>query len=187
MNCTADIFRQGINGFTLVELIITLAIAAIITTMAVPSFQAMIRKNRMATQTNEFISALHLARSEAVKQGQRITICKSTNSTASSPACDTSNSIGWDRGWIVFVDGDEDAALDTTEVILHIHGSLGGGNHLTGNTNVADYISYAPNGMTELITGALQMGTITLCHPPKARQIIISSTGRARTEKADCS
>ncbi|ADJ28935.1 GspH/FimT family pseudopilin [Nitrosococcus watsonii] len=175
------------TGFTLVELVITLAIAAIITTMAVPSFQEMIRKNRMATQTNEFIAALHLARSEAIKRGQRITVCKSTNSTTSSPTCNTSNSTGWDRGWIVFVDGDENAALATTEIILQVHGSLEGGNRLTGNTNVADYISYVPNGMTQLTGGAIQMGTVTLCHPPKANQIIINNTGRVHSTEASCS
>lgn len=181
------IFRRSVTGFTLVELIITLAIAAIITTMAIPSFQQTIRNNRMVTQTNEFIAALNLARSEAARRGQRITVCKSTNSTAASPACNTSNSTGWDSGWIVFVDTDRDADLDTGETIIRVHGALEGGNKLTGNTNLAHYISYAPNGMTQLISGAIQMGTLTLCHPPKARQIIINSTGRIRSEEATCS
>ncbi|KFI22030.1 GspH/FimT family protein [Nitrosococcus oceani] len=187
MNRTADIFRQGTNGFTLAELIIALAIAGIITTMAVPSFQGAIRNNRISTQANEFITALHFARSEAVKRRQRITICKSANSTAASPACNTVNSTGWDKGWVVFVDEDEDASLDTTETVLRVHGPLEGGNRLTGNTNVANYISYAANGTAQLTSGAIQMGTITLCHPPKARQIVINSTGRIRSEETTCS
>lgn len=56
------------NGFTLVELMVTVAVLAILSTIAYPSFQSTIRSNRVATTTNELIASLALARSEAIKK-----------------------------------------------------------------------------------------------------------------------
>ncbi len=60
------------KGFTLLELIVTLAVVAIVLTMGIPSFQALIRDNRLIALTNEFIGAMHLTRSEAIKRNHRV-------------------------------------------------------------------------------------------------------------------
>ncbi|MEE4379215.1 MAG: GspH/FimT family pseudopilin, partial [Candidatus Competibacteraceae bacterium] len=82
------------NGFTLLELMVTMAIAAIVLTVAVPSFQGIILNNRIASHTNDFASSLNLARSEAVKRARRTVLCKSSDGAT----CDTS-SAGWEQGW----------------------------------------------------------------------------------------
>ncbi len=162
---------QAPKGFSLLELVITLAIAAIVVGVAAPSFSSMIQDNRLSSQSRDIISALNLARSEAIKRGTRVALCKSANSS------DCTTDGNWAQGWIVFVDGDEDRARnDDDETILRVHGSLAGNNSLIGNRNVEDYIAYAPDGRS------VQPGTLSLCDSrkdnDKGRAIRISFTGR---------
>ncbi len=162
---------QAPKGFSLLELVITLAIAAIVVGVAAPSFSSMIQDNRLSSQSRDIISALNLARSEAIKRGTRVALCKSANSS------DCTTDGNWAQGWIVFVDGDEDQARDDDdETILRVHGSLAGNNSLIGNHNVANYIAYAPDGRS------VQAGTLSLCDSrkdnDKGRAIRISFTGR---------
>jgi len=97
--------RGSTAGFTLIELIIVVALAAIIMTLAVPSFQTMVANNRITAHTNELVMAINLARSEAVKGNVRVILCRSANPTASPPACGGSAN-NWTTGWIVFASGD---------------------------------------------------------------------------------
>ena len=166
-------------GFTLVELIITIAIAAIVLVLGVPSFQDTIRNNQLATQTNQFVSALNLARSEAIKRGVRVTLCIS----ADAQNCTADDEHGYEQGWIIFVDPNNKATVDVGEEIIRVFGAIASmGMKVHGNSHIANSISYKANGMT----GLADAGTLTLCKAPKARQIVISSTGRVRIQEATC-
>ncbi|MFZ1829000.1 MAG: GspH/FimT family pseudopilin [Candidatus Competibacteraceae bacterium] len=171
-------------GFTLTELIITVAIAAIVIAIGVPAFQDTMRSNRMVTHTNDFIGSLNLARSEAIKRGRRVALCKSTDGAACT------NADNWEKGWIVFVDVNNNAAVDAGEVVIRAHGPLDGDNTLKQEvgTSVSNYISYSPDGFTRLINGAFQAGTLSfdLCSGGQKNEIILSSTGRARLRKVSC-
>lgn len=172
------------RGFTLIELIVTLALAAILLTIGVPAFQEMIRNNRAAVHANEFMSALNVARSEAIKRGQRVVLCKSSDGAS----CATTNL--WDQGWIVFVDTDNDAGVDAGETIIRVYGALKGDNTLQGSTDVADYISYSPDGIARLTSGTALAAdtklTFELCVSGKKNAIEINQTGRARVDKITC-
>ena len=72
---------KPLRGFTLIELMITLAVAAILLTVAVPSFQTLIKRNALTARTNNFIADLHFARGEAAKRGSDVSVCPSSNGT----------------------------------------------------------------------------------------------------------
>ncbi|HBK46821.1 MAG TPA: pre-pilin like leader sequence [Xanthomonadaceae bacterium] len=98
------------TGFTLVELMITIAVLAVLMAIAFPNFQGTIRSNRVATSTNEMISALALARSEAIKSTRGGGVCPSSSGTG----CDGT----WQQGWIVWSDANGDGQFEAGEPIL---------------------------------------------------------------------
>ncbi len=94
-------------GFTLIELVVTVAMAAIVLTVGVPSFKEMTRNNRMTTAANLLVGAANLARSEAIKRGISATLCK-----RNSAGNDCDSSATWNDGWIVFADQDGDGNFE---------------------------------------------------------------------------
>ena len=174
------------SGFTLIEMMVVLAIAVILTTSAVPSFQTFIQNNRLSTASHQFITSLNLARSEAVKRGKRVTVCKISNSTA----CTTSN--GWEQGWIIFVDEDGNGARDAgTDELLRVQVALAGIDSIDGQTHVANLISYADSGFPQLVTGGSlspQLSTLVICDSrdfgSHAKALVVNTTGSVRTTSA---
>ena len=98
-----------------------------------------------------------------------------------------SASGGWEQGWLVFHDQNNNGLRDTNEAIILKEGKLATSLRLTGNANVAKYVSFSPTGSTRLIGGGFQAGTLTLCRQSEsaveARQIIINAVGRARVSR----
>jgi type IV fimbrial biogenesis protein FimT len=196
------------SGFTLVELMVTVSLAAILLTLAVPSYQNMVRENRLATRANDFLTALNLARSEAAKRGDRVTLCKADLSS-SPPRCDAgdcdtgSGEHCWEKGWIVFSDagpdsdpgfafgtidddGDVTYCEDTdTDCVVRIFDTLPEGMTLRPGDKVEQWISYRGTGEA-VSDGGSPNDTFRLCileQTANARSIAISSTGRPRVKK----
>ena len=91
--------QKTIRGFTIPELIITLGVAAIILSTAVPSVSTTIKDNRLATRVNDIITDIHFARSEATKRDVRVILCRSSNPNASTPTCNVGSArLYLDRG-----------------------------------------------------------------------------------------
>ncbi|MGX2042135.1 GspH/FimT family pseudopilin [Methylocaldum sp. MU1018] len=173
------------KGFTLIELMVAVAVAAVVLTTAVPSFQEIVRNNRLATQANQLVTSLNLARSEAVKRSVRVTICKSADPAAAPPSCATSG--GWEQGWMVFVDGGTKGTVDTRDTILGVFGKLEG-TTLSAGGNFSNWISYLATGFSEGET-SLPNSTFKLCSggaKSKGKNIVINRTGRVRVEDATC-
>ena len=172
--------RHAQKGFTLIEFFIALGVAAILLTLAIPSFSTLTMNKRITTQTNDFIASLALARAEALKRVRRVTVCPSANGTSCAGSGD------WEQGWIVFANLDDDATVDNGEAILQVNSALEGGNTLRGSANVAGYISFVASGSARLIGGAFQSGTLVVCDErgpgDHARAISLSVTGRSRVE-----
>ena len=170
------------RGFTLVEMLVVLAVGAILLAIASPGYAFLVNSSRLATVTNDFVTALQLARSEAIKRSTRVTVCKSSHPMAASPACHTAAS--WQQGWLVFVDGGVRGAIDAGDTLLWVHGPLAAGA-ITPDHNFSDFVSYQANGVSQG-SGHLFNGKLHICLGGNQRDVIINNTGRVRLESTTC-
>lgn len=166
-------------GFTLLELVVTLAVLAVMVAIAVPAYGKLVADQRLSTATNRLVFAVHLTRSEAIRRNARVTLCNS----ADGAFCAADG--GWEQGWIVFVDRDGTGLRAADDPLLAVE-EAPPGVVITGNASVQRYVSYIGLGSTRRASGALQMGTITLCAGSEGRQLVISRTGRPRLQIGGC-
>ncbi len=143
------------NGFTLVELLIGLAITAIVLTIGVPNFNDFIRSNRMTTQANELIGALNLARSEAVKRGATVTITSSSGGS------------NWKDGWSVAGGGDT----------IRVYAAQNGDHTLVSDGGDSSY-SYDPQGFID----AGDTRSLCINSGEIGRRITIAASGHAHVD-----
>ena len=171
--------RQG--GFSLTELLVALAIAALLATMGVPAMGSMADSMRMTNASNRLHSHLHLARSEAIKRRGRVALCKSADGVYCTSAGD------WEQGWIVFSDTNNDGLREWNEDVIAVEGAQPARLLISANQHINSNVSYAPGGEARLLTGAFQAGTFTVCNDSAgradARQVTVNSVGRARVQK----
>jgi type IV fimbrial biogenesis protein FimT len=164
-------------GFTLIELVVTLAVAAVIAAMAVPAMQAMINSGRLNSMAEELTAAMQLARSEAIRRATTVTMCGSANGTTCA------NGTDWSR-WIIV--GRDNAASDAAgaEVITVIRDSaMPAGMSLTGP---AAGVRFNPSGLLNAET------TVSACLPgatvPQNQRVVtVLISGSARSAKGSCS
>ena len=175
------------KGFTLVELVVTIAVGGLILSAAVPAFREMILASRTTAMVNDFVGSLTLARSEALKRNERVTVCKS----ADGLSCTTAGT--WDQGWIVFNDPNGDAAVTTGEDILFARLDTVQGVDASGGTgDLKYYVSYIANGTSRMTDGSIQSGNIQFCRNPrpgdssKNRTLTVSVTGRPSIANGGC-
>lgn len=164
-------------GHTLPELVFTLAIVAGVLGWGVPSFAEFRRNAERAREVNQFIQAVYLARSEAIKRNGVVSLCPSDDGARCGPA-----GTPWQRGWIVFVNTDRDApaARDDDEELLRVYAPWERG---AVNANRAT-LSFRPFGQTGVTA------TFTFCDDrgaDGARAVIISQTGRPRVSDRSAS
>ena len=168
------------NGFTLIELLVGMAIAAVLLTIAAPSFTGTIERNQLSTKINEMVSTLQYARSESVKRGQRISVCKSDDNT-------NCGANGYEEGWIVFIDNNPaNGDLDAGEEVLKVYEQLDSGFTLRGNNRFVDFISYIPTGGIANADPTAAQDHFVLCKKndtSKSRAIFIITSGRVRQAK----
>lgn len=184
--------RRNNSGFTLIELMMVIAIASLLLAMGVPSFQSLIRNSRLTNATNAVIGDIHLARSEALKRNAPINICRAAAPT--SKACGGGAAGRYDAGWLVYevepVAGsrpsrDQPFAEAAGDTLLRVSEKQPVGVTVYSDTDNG-YLSFAPDGTFNEVksTGGRREGTIVVCYEGTStdsvpgRMIVVAPTGR---------
>lgn len=161
-------YRCGARGFTLIEMMIVVALVAILSAVAVPSFRDLLLNQRLASTASDFIAALSLARSEAMKRSQKTTL--------------TATSRDWNNGWeVTTAVDDESAVLRTFEALrtgIEVDTSTGNGFDKS--------IAFDANGFSRASAGCVTFRAST----GRRSAVVLSVSGRARIcdpdKKGDC-
>ena len=181
----SGIHRTRNSGFTLAELMLTIAVAGVLAAIAIPNMRDFIRNNRLAAGSNDVLRSLQVARSEAIKRQQVVTVCASSNPDLDDASC----SDGKLTGWFVFIDANNNWQRDTDEEILErarVDEGVSVSNDATGK------VSFAPSGFANSTPGQTPVSRVVLCDARGnkqigdnsiARTLIIEPTGRARVSK----
>ena len=166
------------TGFSLLEILIALAVMGALMALVQPTFHDWIAKYRQLSHAQALAGAMTYARSEAAKRGSRVNLCKS----ADHRTCTTAG--GWEAGWLVFADPDNDGSVQSPGAIVRLEGPAPGDVTIAGNAPVVNYVSYTSMGFARLRNGALQMGTFSVCSPrQRALHVVLANSGRVRIDR----
>jgi type IV fimbrial biogenesis protein FimT len=178
--------KQHQRGFTIVELVVTLTIAAILATIAVPSMRDFIRNGRLTSASNDLLRAYQVARTEAIKRQQNVVVCATNNPTSAAASCSLDN---FQTGWIVFQDDNRDGQHTTGEAVLTNHTALD--PTLTINDNNDSLAGYNGSGLP-IPSLANASNQITICDErgvtadganSTARALFVDATGRVHATR----
>lgn len=167
------------RGFTLIELMVTLAVFAALLTIVLPSYTDMTLGSKLRSHANDLVAGAVLARSEAIKRNSVVRMCVSSNGTSCA-------SGGWEQGWLVFHDADDDGTRDSDETVLLKQKAAASGFKITGSLTS---VRFQSTGVGATLT------TLIVCRATPSvggqeREVTITATGRAsvkRTNNASCS
>jgi type IV fimbrial biogenesis protein FimT len=165
------------TGVTLPELVFTLAIAAGLLAWGVPNFRDLLLDAARTREVNQFLHAVYLARSEAIKRNGVVSLCPS----ADGQVC-AQGGMPWERGWILFVNSDRDspAFRDPDEEVLRSYPAWTDG-HIQANRGTLSFRAFGQMGVTATFAFCDRRG------PAAARAVIISQTGRPRVSAKSAS
>ena len=161
----------------MIELMVVIAIVAILATIAAPSFKTMLQSSSMTSAVNAFLADMRYARSESIRRGGGVVMCPSTNSELSTASC--SGSTGWEGGWIVFHNLNNGNTRSSSEPLLRVQGPITSVNTIEAPT--ATIFKFTATGRLSLSSAtSVQFGS----NPPFAtaaqRVVCVGPGGRAR-------
>lgn len=176
-------------GVSFVELMVVVLLLSIVLSIASPFFGSLIIKSKISIASSTLHAALSFARSEAIKRGRNVVICRSSNPELLTPSCTTAVGADWGQGWIIYLDQDGDKKLNNTDQMLQVQQAIFS-KEVDGAITASphrNYLSFNPTGQT---FGNFIRFTI---HRPEYdnnplhnKFICIASGGRARVDNETC-
>lgn len=160
------------RGFTLIELMVTVSLLAILLSVAIPSFRDMLQNNRTQTIADNLMTALQYARSEAIKRGAKVEICRSANTSDATPIC--ANSTAWGDGWLVKVSGG---------AVLRVWEPVSSANQIAGPNETLTFLA---NGLRSNSGDKSFTVKFSNCSGKPQYTITVAATGRATKAKGTC-
>lgn len=129
------------EGFTLLELIITIGIAAILTAIAVPSYKYVMNDNRMAGEVNDLVGDMQYARAEAIKEGNDVVVCSTSGTNGTCSGTTT-----WQTGWMIFSDPNDTGAFQAGDTILRVRNGFGGSDTFVPSDGLTSEVQFNRDG-----------------------------------------
>lgn len=174
------------RGFTMVELMITIAVLSIALSLAIPSFNATIAKNKLTAARDDLIKSFQFTKSEAINRNANVSICPSVNGTSCSGTDD------WEGGWIVYLDGST-GVVSVVGTVLKVNEGFDGvnSNHIgvPSGLTPSTFIRYVPQGFAAY-AGPILAQTIEFCSPSgevdALSMVISAATGQVRPQAGGC-
>jgi type IV fimbrial biogenesis protein FimT len=174
----ASSMTKSQSGFTLIEMMIAVAVICILTIIGYPSFRAIIRSNRISAQTNSFLASVSLARGEAIKNNFNAGLCASTNGTACGGT--------WVNGWMVFDDNNNNGVYDggAEKIIRYTQGDP----NMAVTTATAGPLMFNQRGMyTGNVPITIQMAPLDCATGYQGvRNFTLLPVGQLTVTKANC-
>ncbi len=169
--------KPAVSGFSLLELMVALAVGSIILVVGVPSFKGMLDNQRMTTATNELVMSLNLAKSEAIKRVKYVSVCKSSNGVSCTLA-----GTSWADGWIVFANAAVAnlGSIDAGDEVIRVYPALHDQLTVTPIGTIDGFLSFRPSGTIGTST-ANMTGTLTMCDErgaDYARGVLLQPSGQ---------
>jgi type IV fimbrial biogenesis protein FimT len=177
------------KGFTLVELMVVIAITGILTAVAIPQYTQYRASRMVRVLSSSLSSSFRLARSEAIRRGRDVTICRTEDPDANPPACAT-NAGDWTTGWIVFEDSLTRGTVDAADTIIKVEPPATGKGNMLVSGGGTYQLTYHALGLP--VQAGNANGTIFVLPSLPAseqegsklrRDVVISITGRVRVDK----
>lgn len=171
------------NGLTLIEMMVTLAVAIILVAVGIPAFRSITANNRAVAQSNALVTALNLSRGEAVKRGAPVTICRAANG-----ACDD-ESNDWASGWLVFEDSDSSGDINDGEELIRLWDAPSGNPTIVAlddSDNEVHFVRFDSLGAQA--TAGIPTFEIKNpdCRGDQVRLVSVSATGQISTTRDAC-